>query len=327
MINRKRIKDKVVRTSLEGLSHLYYYVSVAASRVYGAAMDIWTLAGEWEVLWLGEPRPIGRYLLGLILAWKGQPLLQLTAISYGILRINQELIKFSMEDCCRSIPNLFDGLKKSQRKILYSVFKKNLKHDGKSMKVAQLAGYCAENSNYHHGEQCLYDTITKMSQDFPGSNNVPYFEKDGQFGSLAYGGKDAANARYIFTKCAVLTRLLFPEEDDALLNYTLDDGDKVEPDYYLPILPTILGNGCTAGIGTGWSCSVPCHDFLQLAEKVKLWLVDPTSVERAMDLMPSYNNFKGSIKKVEDNKFASLGILEEITQKGKKKGKIYQKKT
>ena len=236
--------------------------------------------------------------------------------------INQELVKFSMEDCCRSIPNLFDGLKKSQRKILYSVFKKNLRHEGKSMKVAQLAGYCAENSNYHHGEQCLYDTITKMSQDFPGSNNVPYFEKDGQFGSLAYGGKDAANARYIFTKCALLTRLLFPEEDDTLLNYTLDDGDKVEPDYYLPILPTILGNGCTAGIGTGWSCSVPCHDFLQLAEKVKQWLKDPESVE--IDLIPSYNKFKGTITKLDNNKYQSTGILEEIAQKGKKKGKLFQ---
>ena len=236
--------------------------------------------------------------------------------------INQELIKFSMEDCCRSIPNLFDGMKKSQRKILYSVFKKNLKYEGKSMKVAQLAGYCAENSNYHHGEQCLYDTITKMSQDFPGSNNVPYFEKDGQFGSLAYGGKDAANARYIFTKCAGLTRLLFPEEDDDLLNYTLDDGDRVEPDYYLPILPTILGNGCTAGIGTGWSCSVPCHDFLQLADKVKQWLDDAENF--SLDLLPSYNKFKGSIVKLEDNKYISSGILEEITQKGKKKGPIYQ---
>lgn len=93
MINRKRIRDKVLRTSLEGLSHLYYYVSVAANRVYGAALDIWTLAGEWEIVWLGEPRPIGRYLLGVLLAWKGQPLLQLTAMSYGILRLNQELIK------------------------------------------------------------------------------------------------------------------------------------------------------------------------------------------------------------------------------------------
>ena len=93
------------------------------------------------------------------------------------LYLNQELIKYSLEDCKRSIPNLFDGLKVSQRKILYSVFKKNLTANGKSLKVAQLAGYCAENSNYHHGEQCLHETIIKMCHDFPGSNNIPYLEK------------------------------------------------------------------------------------------------------------------------------------------------------
>ena len=93
MIKRRRLRDKVLHFSLEGISHLYYYISVAATRVYGAALDIWTLAGEWEVVWLGEPRPIGRYILGIILAWKGRPLLQITALSYGILRINQELIK------------------------------------------------------------------------------------------------------------------------------------------------------------------------------------------------------------------------------------------
>ena len=49
------------------------------------------------------------------------------------------------------------------------------------MKVAQLAGFVAEKTNYHHGEVCLFDTITKMAQDFPGSNNCPYFEKDGQY--------------------------------------------------------------------------------------------------------------------------------------------------
>jgi len=246
--------------------------------------------------------------------------------------VNQELIKFSIEDCSRSIPNLFDGLKKSQRKILYSVFKRRLNHEGKSMKVAQLAGYCAETSNYHHGEQCLFDTIVRMSQDFPGSNNVPYFEKDGQFGSLAYGGKDAANARYIFTKCAALTRLLFPEEDDALLTYTYDDGDKVEPDYYLPILPTILGNGCTAGIGTGWSCSVPCHDFLQLADKVQEWLVqgqheqEDSSSQFDVDLVPSYRGYKGLIEKLDKNKYHSTGIMEEVRQ-GRGAGKLVYKIT
>jgi DNA topoisomerase-2 len=245
--------------------------------------------------------------------------------------VNQELIKFSIEDCSRSIPNLFDGLKKSQRKILYSVFKRRLNHEGKSMKVAQLAGYCAETSNYHHGEQCLFDTIVRMSQDFPGSNNVPYFEKDGQFGSLAYGGKDAANARYIFTKCAALTRLLFPEEDDALLTYTYDDGDKVEPDYYLPILPTILGNGCTAGIGTGWSCSVPCHDFLQLSDKVKGWLArreakDIPQEDLDIELLPSYRGFKGLIEKLDKNKYQSTGIMEEVRQ-GRGAGKLVYKIT
>lgn len=238
--------------------------------------------------------------------------------SYTITEyINQELIKFSMEDCCRSIPNIFDGLKKSQRKILYSVFKKKLNHDGKSMKVAQLAGFCAETSNYHHGEQCLYDTIIKMSHDFPGSNNIPYFEKDGQFGSRSYGGKDAANARYIFTKCALFTRLLFPEIDDHLLDYTFDDNDRVEPDFYLPILPTILGNGCTAGIGTGWSCSVPCHDFLSLASHVKIWLQDPLSF--TLDINPFYNYFKGSIEKLDNNRYKTTGIINKIDHKTSRK--------
>lgn len=234
--------------------------------------------------------------------------------------INQDLIKFSMEDCKRSIPNLFDGLKISQRKILYSVFKKKLHCDGKSMKVAQLAGFCAETSNYHHGEQCLYDTITKMAQDFSGSNNVPYLEKDGQFGSKTFGGKDAANARYIFTKCAPLTRLLFPECDDHLLSYTLDDGERVEPDYYVPILPTILGNGCTAGIGTGWSCSVPCFNFELIAERILLWMNDPEKVQ--FDLVPFYNHFKGKIERLDDNKFLTTGILE--TLPSKKNARLYE---
>lgn len=230
---------------------------------------------------------------------------------------NQELIQFSIEDCRRSIPNLLDGLKVSHRKILYSVFKKNLAPSGKSMKVAQLAGYCAEHSNYHHGEQCLHDTIIKMTHNFAGSNNVPFLARDGQFGSRAYGGKDAANGRYIFTKLAPLTRLLFPAADDHLLHYTLDDGDRVEPDFYVPILPTILGNGCVAGIGTGWSCSVPCFDFVQLCDKVRAWLKDPLSVE--MDLEPFYQGFQGTMEKVGPNKYQSSGILRPYVPGGRSK--------
>lgn len=244
-------------------------------------------------------------------------------IQYPISQfLNQELIKFSIEDCRRSIPNLYDGLKVSQRKILYAVFKKNLCPNGKSMKVAQLAGYCAEHSNYHHGEQCLYDTIIKMSHDFVGSNNVAFLTKDGQFGSRSYGGKDAANARYIFTKLTPQTKLLFPSEDDHLLTYTLDDGDRVEPDFYLPILPTILLNGCMAGIGTGWSCSVPCFSYQDLYKKVLHWLDDDSQKTTLKDLMPSYNGFKGTITKVSKDKYQTTGILNDISTPKKRRFEI-----
>ena len=140
------------------------------------------------------------------------------------------------------------------------------------MKVAQLAGYTAEHSGYHHGEQNLYDTITKMAHSFIGSNNIPLLYRDGQFGSRINGGKDAANARYICTKLDGLTRLIFRQEDDVLLEQVVDDGDVVEPLFYVPIIPMILVNGCTVGIGTGWSSNIPCYNPIDLITAVKEWL-------------------------------------------------------
>lgn len=159
--------------------------------------------------------------------------------------IDKRMIQFSTDDCSRSIPNLFDGLKESQRKILYSVFLKNLSFSGKTLKVAQLAGYVAEKSAYHHGEQCLNDTIVKLANDIIGYNNIPLLFRDGQF-ATRLSGKDAAAGRYIFTKIDKLTRLLFPTVDDNLLEYNYEDGEKIEPKFYLPILPNILVNGCFA---------------------------------------------------------------------------------
>jgi len=70
--------------------------------------------------------------------------------------VDRELIQFSWYDCRRSIPCLLDGLKPGQRKILFACFKRNLNDE---VKVAQLAGYVAEHSAYHHGEQSLQQTI------------------------------------------------------------------------------------------------------------------------------------------------------------------------
>lgn len=82
---------------------------------------------------------------------------------------NKEMILFSIADNMRSIPSICDGLKPGQRKILYSCFKRNLKNE---IKVAQLSGYVAEHSAYHHGEISLAQTIVGMAQNFVGSNNI-----------------------------------------------------------------------------------------------------------------------------------------------------------
>ena len=222
--------------------------------------------------------------------------------------LDNEMIKFSIDDCKRSIPCVMDGLKESHRKILYATFLKNLKYSGKTMKVAQLAGFVAEKTNYHHGEQCLFGTITSLAQDFVGSNNIPLLFRDGQYGSRISGGKDAASARYIFTKLDALTRLIFRQEDDYLLNYQYDDGDKVEPTYYVPIIPTILVNGCAAGIGTGWSSQIPCYNPNDIIKAIRKWI--KKEEEKEEEIIPWYRGFNGVIEKVGKNKYITKGIYE-----------------
>ena len=98
-------------------------------------------------------------------------------------------------------------------------------------------------------------TIVGMAQNYPTSNNLHLLEPGGQFGTRHMNGKDHASARYIFTRLNVLTRYLFHEADDHVVEYLQEDGQSIEPRNYLPILPLVLINGCT-GIGTGWSTSI-----------------------------------------------------------------------
>jgi DNA topoisomerase-2 len=163
--------------------------------------------------------------------------------------VNKELILFSIADCARSIPSVVDGLKPGQRKIIFAAFKRNLKNE---IKVVQLAGYVSEHTGYQHGEVSLQSTITAMAQMFTGSNNVNLLDPSGNFGSRLQGGKDAASARYIYTSLSAFSRKVLPPHDERLLTYNLDDGVKIEPEWYVPVVPMLLVNGAE-GIGTGKS--------------------------------------------------------------------------
>jgi DNA topoisomerase-2 len=229
--------------------------------------------------------------------------------------INDEMIHFSKYDCDRSIPNTMDGLKISLRKILYSAFKKNLKTE---IKVAQFSGYVSEHSGYHHGEASLNAAIVGLAQNFVGSNNINLFEPNGQFGTRLQGGKDSASERYIFTQLNKLTRLIFRSEDDAVLTYLDDDGQSVEPIYYVPIIPMALVNG-TKGIGTGFSTDIMCYNPAQIIEYIKRKLSGTVSAEASASapasIEPFYKNFKGTIRRVGDTKYLFKGCYTILDEK------------
>jgi DNA topoisomerase-2 len=171
--------------------------------------------------------------------------------------------------------------------------------------VAQFSGYVSENSCYHHGEASLQASIIGLAQNFVGSNNINLFVPSGQFGTRIHGGKDSASPRYIFTYLNQISRLIYPKEDDCILEFLEDDGIHVEPNYYLPIIPMILVNGC-CGVGTGFSTSIPSYKPSDLIDRIESLLNDEES--ELESLVPWYNKFQGEISLFENNKYVSKGI-------------------
>ncbi len=223
-------------------------------------------------------------------------------VSYQDL-IHKELIHFSIYDNTRSIPILCDGLKTSQRKILYYMLKKNIVNP---IKVAQLSGYVSAETGYHHGEVSLQQAIINMAQDFIGSNNINLLVPDGNFGSRLISS-DAASPRYIYTYLQNITKIIFNEYDSFLLKEQYDDGIQIEPEWFIPIIPMILVNGCS-GIGTGFSTNIPCFNPKDIINNILLLL----DSKKPIDMIPYYKNFKGSIIELEPGSFISKGIYKKL---------------
>jgi DNA topoisomerase-2 len=242
--------------------------------------------------------------------------------------VDKDLIHFSNRDLQRSINHICDGLKESTRKILFACFKRKLYSN--EVKVAQLSGYVSEVSAYHHGETSLQQAIVGMAQIYVGTNNINLLSPNGQFGSRCQGGQDASSARYIFTVLSKLTKLIFKEEDNNILNYQDDDGQQIEPEFYIPVIPMILVNG-GIGIGTGYSTNIPQFNPSEIIDACKFIckaikladlngdtdegldnIYETINILDIDDLVPYYLGFKGSIKKTENNSYISKGIYKWI---------------
>ena len=192
----------------------------------------------------------------------------------------------------RAIPSVIDGFKPSQRKIIH-VANQIWKTGGeKTLKVFQLSGKVASDCFYHHGDASLSNAIITMAQKF--KNNASLLEEDGQFGSLR--SPQAGAPRYIGTKLSDNFRLIY--KDFELLEHKEEEGESIEPKFFLPIVPTVLLNG-SSGIAVGFASNVLNRDIKSIIDACVKVLADKNSEE----IKPSLNGFTGEfVQDLENNK-------------------------
>jgi len=192
----------------------------------------------------------------------------------------------------RAIPSVIDGFKPSQRKIIHVANQIWKTGNEKALKVFQLSGKVASDCFYHHGDASLSNAIITMAQKF--KNNAPLLEEDGQFGSLR--SPQAGAPRYIGTKLSDNFRLIY--KDFELLEYKEEEGESIEPHFFLPIVPTVLLNG-SSGIAVGFASNVLNRDIKSIIDACVKVLADKNPGE----VKPSLNGFIGEfIQDKENNK-------------------------
>jgi DNA gyrase subunit A len=159
----------------------------------------------------------------------------------------------------RALPDVRDGLKPVQRRILYTMWEQNLTADAKHRKCAKVVGDVM-GSFHPHGDAALYETLVRMAQSF--ALRYPLVDGSGNFGSL--DGDAAAAMRY--TECR-LTRIaseMLEEIDQATVAFKPNyDGTKTEPVVLPARIPNLLING-TTGIAVGMATNVPPHNLAEI---------------------------------------------------------------
>ena len=200
----------------------------------------------------------------------------------------------------RAIPHLIDGFKPGQRKIMHTAKRRAVSF----IKVISLSGYCVAESNYHHGDKSLNDTISLMAQDFTCSNNYPLLEGQGGFGNR-FGASPSA-PRYIFVKLSENYEILFDKRDVPVLNKS-DDEDSPEPEFYVPTIPYVLLNG-VSGIAVGYTTHIPSYNPNHIVKNIENILKGST---KKIEVAPYYSQYIGKIQR-EDDAWAMYGKFERV---------------
>ena len=200
----------------------------------------------------------------------------------------KEFALYSIEG--RAIPSVIDGFKPTQRKIIHIANLVWKTGSEKNLKVFQLSGKVASDAFYHHGDMSLSNAIINLAQKF--KNNAPLLEEDGQFGSLR--SPQAGAPRYIGTKLSANFRLIY--KDFELLEYKEEEGEIIEPKYFLPIIPTVLING-GSGIAVGFASNILNRDIKEIIDVCVKYL----NGKKITTVKPSLIGFTGTYTQDTEN--------------------------
>lgn len=214
-----------------------------------------------------------------------------------------EWSQYADYDNRRSLPHIMDGLKITQRKAIYTAV--GLPKGDKPIRVSQFAAEAANKTAYHHADASMVTTTVGLAQDFPGTNNFPYLQKHGQFGSRL--SKKAAAPRYIHTKLHENWETFFKKEDQEIVEHLYDDGDKIEPKYYIPVVPMILVNGAD-GVGNGFKSYILSYNLKDVAKACRE--VSKHGKVKTK-LIPYINGWTGNVSKV-DKQVVLTGVLKVV---------------
>jgi DNA topoisomerase-2 len=204
---------------------------------------------------------------------------------------NNEYIDFSVYDNVRKIANYIDGQKNASRKILHTVLQQNV---DKFVKVSNLGPRVQDYSQYLHGS--LEGTIVNMTADYVGSgNNVPILEGDGNFGSAFINS--AAATRYIHARMNPVLKQLVVKEDFVNLMHQSFEGSKIEPRFYVPVLPMVAVNG-SEGLSIGYAQKILPRN----PKEIHKWVRQKAEGKRVTaDLKPYWHGMKCTVEQGETN--------------------------
>ena len=189
------------------------------------------------------------------------PLQDSTEVKCSVSRFfNNEYIDFSKYVIAnRACPSLIDGFKVGARKILHAAFSGSVKY-GKPVKLLNLSGDTLKYSLYSHGDSSLAGTIITMAQDF--NDNLNPLTIEGQYGSLR--SQVASSPRYLYVKLSKYANLIY-KTDIELTDQIFDEGEYLEPKYYLPIIPTVLTSR-NIGLAPGYRFNTMSYNPIDLID-------------------------------------------------------------